>query len=88
MFIESSATAPRPDRWGSIMTDHDTRAVHPRRRNKISGQFSAHLIEMLESPAYRALSRSALMVISRIEIELAHHGGKTMAACQSPLISL
>ena len=30
---------------------------------------------MLESPAYRVLSRSALMVISRIEIELAHHGG-------------
>jgi hypothetical protein len=46
-----------------------------RRRNAISGQFSARLIEMLESPAYRVLSRSALMVISRVEIELAHHGG-------------
>jgi hypothetical protein len=30
---------------------------------------------MLESPAYRALSRSAHLVISRIEVELAHHGG-------------
>jgi len=30
---------------------------------------------MLESPAYRALSLSAHRVISRIEIELAHHGG-------------
>ena len=29
---------------------------------------------MLESPAYRALSHSALRVISRVEIELAHHG--------------
>jgi hypothetical protein len=30
---------------------------------------------MLESPAYRALSLSAHRVISRVEIELAHHGG-------------
>src|SRR5262249_46769692 len=28
---------------------------------------------MLESPAYRVLSRSAHMVLARIEIELAHH---------------
>jgi hypothetical protein len=46
-----------------------------RRRNLISGQFAARLIEMLESPAYRALSRSAHMVISRIEVELGHHAG-------------
>ena len=46
-----------------------------RRRNSISGQFSPRLIEMLESPAYRVLSRSAHMAISRVEIELAHHGG-------------
>jgi hypothetical protein len=46
-----------------------------RRRNSISGQFAARIIEMLESPAYRVLSRSAHMVISRVEIELAHHGG-------------
>jgi hypothetical protein len=45
------------------------------RRNRISGQWSARLIEMLESPAYRALSLSAHRVISRIEIELGHHGG-------------
>jgi hypothetical protein len=49
--------------------------MNPKRRNRISGQWSPHLIEMLESPAYRALTRSAHMVISRIEIELAHHGG-------------
>jgi hypothetical protein len=46
-----------------------------RRRNRISGQWSARLIEMLESPAYRALSLSAHRLISRIEIELANHGG-------------
>jgi hypothetical protein len=54
--------------------DHDTHA-HPKRRNAISGQFAARPIAMLESPAYRALSLSAHMVISRIEIELAQHGG-------------
>jgi hypothetical protein len=46
-----------------------------KRRNKISGQFFARLIEMLESPAYRVLSRSGHMVLARIEIELASHGG-------------
>ena len=54
--------------------DHDTRP-HPKRHNAISGQFAARPIAMLESHAYRALSVSAHMVISRIEIELAHHGG-------------
>lgn len=46
-----------------------------KRRNSISGNWSPRLIEMLESPAYRALSRSAHMVISRVEIELGRHGG-------------
>src|SRR6516225_8310961 len=46
-----------------------------KRKNRISGQFSAKLIEMLESPAWRALSLSALLLINRLEIELAHHGG-------------
>jgi hypothetical protein len=46
-----------------------------KRRSKISGQWSARLIEMLRSPAYRALSLSAHRLISRIEIELADHGG-------------
>jgi hypothetical protein len=49
--------------------------MSPRRQNRISGQFSAHLVEMLESPAYRTLSLSARRVLDRIEIELAHHGG-------------
>jgi hypothetical protein len=46
-----------------------------RRRNRIEGQFSAKLIEMLESPAWRSLSLSAHRVLDRVEIELAHHGG-------------
>jgi hypothetical protein len=46
-----------------------------KRRNSISGQFAARLIEMLESPAYRVLSRAAHQIISRVEIELANHGG-------------
>jgi hypothetical protein len=49
--------------------------VSIRRKNGINGQWSPRLIEMLESPAYRALSLSAHLVISRIEIELAHHAG-------------
>jgi hypothetical protein len=46
-----------------------------KRRNRINGQWSPRLIEMLESPAYRALSLSAHRVVSRIEIELGSHGG-------------
>jgi len=46
-----------------------------KRRNSINEQFSPRTIEMLESPAYRALTRSGHMVIARIEIELGHHGG-------------
>ncbi len=46
-----------------------------KRKNQIIGQFSARLIEMLESPAWKVLSLSARRVIDRIEIEHAHHGG-------------
>jgi len=45
------------------------------RRTAIGGQFSARLIEMLESPAYAVLSKSAMRVLDRVEIEHAHHGG-------------
>lgn len=45
------------------------------RRNRIEGQFAARPIPMLESPAYRVLSRAAHQVLARIEIEHAHHGG-------------
>jgi hypothetical protein len=46
------------------------------RRSTLSGQFSGRPVEMLESPAYRVLSRGAHQVMSRIEIELRHHAGR------------
>lgn len=46
-----------------------------RGKSKIDGQFTWRLIEMLESPAYRALSLSARRVLDRLELEFAHHGG-------------
>jgi hypothetical protein len=45
------------------------------RRNRIGGQFSAHLIEMLESPAFAVLNLAERRILDRLEIELAHHGG-------------
>src|SRR5262245_22026447 len=46
-----------------------------KRRNSICVQFSMHRIEMIESPAWQALSLSARRLLDRLEIELAHHGG-------------
>jgi hypothetical protein len=43
---------------------------------RIDQQFASRTIEMLESPAYRVLSLSARRILDRLEIELAHHGGK------------
>jgi hypothetical protein len=45
------------------------------RRNRLSEQWASHPIEMLQSPAWRALSLSARKVLDRIAIELASHGG-------------
>jgi hypothetical protein len=42
---------------------------------KIDGQFAARLIEMLQSPAMRALSLSGRRFLDRLDIELARHGG-------------
>jgi len=47
-----------------------------RRQASIISQFVAHRIEMIESPAWRALSLSGRRVVDRIEIEQGHHGGK------------
>src|SRR2546428_9472367 len=49
---------------------------HRKRRTTIGGQFAWRLIEMLESPAYQVLSKSGHRILARLEIELAHHGGK------------
>jgi hypothetical protein len=53
---------------------HDTHAGR-KRRTRIDGQFIAHLIDMLRSPAWRILSLSARRILDRVEIELADHGG-------------
>ena len=45
------------------------------RKTSIGGQFAPRLIEMLESPAHRALSLSGHRVLARLEIEIGHHGG-------------
>ena len=45
------------------------------RRNTVAAQFSSRPVELLRSPAYRVLSRSAHQALSRIEIELRQHGG-------------
>ncbi len=49
--------------------------MSPRRKNRISEQFSTHLVSMLQSPAWSALSLSARRFLDRLEIELARHGG-------------
>jgi hypothetical protein len=63
-----------------LMGDAEARSMSSRKGNKISGQFSGHLIEMLESPAWRVLSQSALRLLFRVEIEHARHGGKDNGA--------
>jgi hypothetical protein len=45
------------------------------RRNRIAGDWSALLAEVLESPPWRVLSRSARLVIDRVRLELCLHGG-------------
>jgi hypothetical protein len=47
-----------------------------RNRPVIGAQFAPRRIDMMESAAFRALSLSARRVLDRLEIELAHHGGK------------
>jgi hypothetical protein len=63
---------------GGTGVDATGRSTTRRRRlrhNKIAGQFAPRLIEMLESPAYRALSGPAHRILARLEIEHGRHGG-------------
>jgi hypothetical protein len=55
-----------------------------RRRNAIAGQFAARPIALLESPAFRVLSRAAHLVLARIEIEHSRHGGNDNGALPVP----
>jgi hypothetical protein len=52
-----------------------TRSGKYRRRNSINERFSIHTGPMLESPAWRVLSRGAHQFLSRLEVELCRHGG-------------
>jgi hypothetical protein len=54
------------------------------RPNSIGGQFAAHPVDMMESLAWRALGLSARRCLERIEIELAHHGGRDNAQLPVP----
>jgi hypothetical protein len=63
---------------GGLKTDATGRATGQRKTNahtKIKGQFSPRPTAMMRSPAYQALSLAGHRVLSRIEIELANHGG-------------
>ena len=79
-----TATAHRTNTRGPLvgalaadcLREVEERGMKAPRKNRISGQWSPRPIKMLESPAYRALSLSAHRIMSRIEIELARHGGK------------
>jgi hypothetical protein len=57
-------------------TGRATGRLRTNRHTKIAGQFAPRLIDMLRSPAFRALSLSAHRVLARVEIELADHGGQ------------
>jgi hypothetical protein len=67
------ATARANERAGSDRLSRGPKSY--RRRNRIGEQFAPRTIRMLESPAYRVLSLSAHRLLSRIEIEMAQHGG-------------
>jgi hypothetical protein len=45
------------------------------RRNILAERWTSRPVELLESPALRALSRAAHQALIRIEIELRHHAG-------------
>lgn len=46
------------------------------RRNNTAAHFSSRPVELIESPALRALSRHAHLALLRIELELRHQGGR------------
>jgi hypothetical protein len=46
-----------------------------RRRNPITWQFDARPVEMLASPAFRVASLSCRLILDRLAVEYAHHGG-------------
>jgi len=53
----------------------DNQAATGKRRNKIAEAWISYPLSMIESPAMRALSHSAIRVMHRLEIEHMAHGG-------------
>jgi hypothetical protein len=75
---DTSDWSPRQFAEASKRTEDALKRSRPkdyRRRNSYGEQFEGRPVRMLESPAYRVLSLSGHRVLSRIEIELAHHAG-------------
>jgi hypothetical protein len=58
--------------WGIIKS--------PKKVNQIAERYAAYPVAMLDSPAFRALSKSGHMFIARLAIELSRHGGKDNGA--------
>jgi hypothetical protein len=62
---------------GSRKVDRTGRSTGPYKvykRLKIGANFVPHIVDMVESPAWRTMSLSARRVLDRIEIEHLHHG--------------
>jgi hypothetical protein len=59
------------------MTSSSYKKRHRKRYKsaKIGEKFAAHPVRMLQSPAWRVLSRAARQFLDRLEIEMANHGG-------------
>ena len=53
-------------------------------KRRITGAFVPHTLALLQSPAWRALSREGLLLLARIEIEHMRHGGKQNGALIVP----
>jgi len=49
--------------------------MHRKRRNAIAESWVSYPLSMVESPALRTLSLSAIRVMRRLEAEHMHHGG-------------
>lgn len=63
--------SPKPDATGRS----GKRKTRPG-GGRFNEQFAPRTIRMIQSPAFRILSLAARRVLDRLEIELAHHGGK------------
>jgi hypothetical protein len=56
--------------------------------SRISGAFVPHGLALIESPAWRSLSREVHLLLARIEIEHMRHGGKENGGLVIPYTDL